>query len=92
YSAEKFPSGIPEMRAVVRGRNDIYDPRTGNNIYTANTALHILWFLRNRCNVPDDEIIFETFASAANVCDEALTNADGSVSQRYRTSCVIGAD
>ncbi|MCH5568836.1 phage tail tip fiber protein [Pseudomonas syringae] len=92
YSAEKFPSGIPDTRFVVRGRNDIYDPRTGNNIYTANTALHILWFLRNRCNVPDDEIIFETFASAANVCDEALTNADGSVSQRYRTSCVIGAD
>ncbi|KTB77137.1 host specificity protein J [Pseudomonas syringae ICMP 13102] len=92
YSAEKFPSGIPDTRFVVRGRNDIYDPRTGNNIYTANTALHILWFLRNRCNVPDDEIIFETFASAANVCDEALTNADGSVSQRYRTGCVIGAD
>ncbi|KPW88777.1 phage tail tip fiber protein [Pseudomonas syringae] len=92
YSAEKFPSGIPDTRFVVRGRNDIYDPRTGNNIYTTNTALHILWFLRNRCNVPDDEIIFETFASAANVCDEALTNADGSVSQRYRTSCVIGAD
>ncbi|KAA8694608.1 phage tail tip fiber protein [Pseudomonas caricapapayae] len=92
YNAEKFPSGIPDTRFVIRGRNDIYDPRTGNNIYTANTALHILWFLRNRCNVPDDEIIFETFASAANVCDEALTNADGSVSQRYRTSCVIGAD
>lgn len=92
YSAEKFPSGIPDTRFVVRGRNDIYDPRTGNDVYTANTALHILWFLRNRCNVPDDEIIFETFASAANVCDEALTNADGSVSQRYRTSCVIGAD
>ncbi|EGH74395.1 phage tail tip fiber protein [Pseudomonas syringae] len=92
YSAEKFPSGIPDTSFVLRGRNDIYDPRTGNNIYTANTALHILWFLRNRCNVPDDEIIFETFASAANVCDEALTNADGSVSQRYRTGCVIGAD
>ncbi|EPM91005.1 host specificity protein J [Pseudomonas syringae pv. actinidiae ICMP 19070] len=92
YSAEKFPSGIPEMRAVVRGRNDIYDPRTGNNAYTENTALHILWYLRNRCNVPDDEIVFETFASAANVSDEAVTNADGSVSQRYRTSCVIGAD
>uniref|UniRef100_UPI001F13D0DE phage tail tip protein J-related protein n=1 Tax=Pseudomonas viridiflava TaxID=33069 RepID=UPI001F13D0DE len=92
YSAEKFPSGIPDTRFVLRGRNDIYDPRTGNNIYTTNTALHILWFLRNRCNVPDDEIIFETFASAANVCDETLTNADGSVSQRYRTSCVIGAD
>ncbi|MDA7013538.1 DUF1983 domain-containing protein [Pseudomonas cerasi] len=92
YSAEKFPSGIPDTRFVVRGRNDIYDPRTGSNIYTENTALHILWYLRNRCNVPDDEIIFETFASAANLSDEAVTNADGSVSQRYRTSCVIGAD
>ncbi|MCF5708990.1 DUF1983 domain-containing protein [Pseudomonas syringae] len=92
YNAEKFPSGIPDTRFVIRGRNDIYDPRTGSNGYSANTALHILWFLRNRCNVPDDEIVFETFASAANVCDETVTNADGSVSQRYRTSCVIGAD
>ncbi|WP_095067943.1 DUF1983 domain-containing protein [Pseudomonas sp. Irchel 3A18] len=92
YSAEKFPSGIPDTRFVVRGRNDIYDPRTGSNVFTENTALHILWFLRNRCNVPDDEIVFETFASAANVCDEAITNADGSVSPRYRTSCVVGAD
>lgn len=92
YSAEKFPSGIPDTRFVVRGRNDIYDPRTGANVYTDNTALHILWFLRARCGVPDDEIVFETFASAANVCDEALTNADDSTSQRYRTSCVIGAD
>ncbi|MGY3644133.1 phage tail tip fiber protein [Pseudomonas sp. PK-RTE-24] len=92
YSAEKFPSGIPDTRFVVRGRNDIYDPRTGAAGYSANTALHLLWFLRNRCNVPDDEIVFETFASAANVCDEGVTNADGSTSQRYRTGCVIGAD
>jgi DNA polymerase IIIc chi subunit len=92
YSAEKFPSGIPDTRFVVRGRNDIYDPRTGTSGYSANTALHLLWFLRTRCGVPDDEIVFETFASAANVCDEALTNADGSTSQRYRTACVIGAD
>ncbi|MDD0971601.1 phage tail tip fiber protein [Pseudomonas aphyarum] len=92
YSAEKFPSGIPDARFVVRGRNDIYDPRTGTAVYTGNTALHLLWFLRARCGVPDSEIVFETFASAANVCDEALTNADGSVSQRYRTGCVIGAD
>ncbi|WP_411835622.1 DUF1983 domain-containing protein [Pseudomonas chlororaphis subsp. aurantiaca] len=92
YSAEKFPSGIPDTRFVVRGRNDIYDPRTGNTGYSANTALHMLWYLRARCGVPDDEIVFETFASAANVCDETITNADGSVSQRYRTACIIGAD
>ncbi len=92
YSAEKFPSGIPDVRFVVRGRNDLFDPRTNNTGYSANTALHLLWYLRSRCNVPDDEIVFSTFASAANVCDEAVTNADGSVSQRYRSACVIGAD
>jgi hypothetical protein len=92
YSAERFPSGIPDARFVVRGRNDIYDPRSGAFGYSANTALHILWYLRERCGVPDDEIVFSTFASAANVCDEGVTNADGSVSQRYRTGCVIGAD
>lgn len=92
YSAEKFPSGIPDTRFVVRGRNDIYDPRSNTAGYSANTALHLLWYLRARCGVPDDEIVFETFASGANVCDEAVTNADGSTSQRYRSGCVIGAD
>ncbi len=92
YSAERFPSGIPDVRFIVRGRTDIYDPRNGNTGYSPNTALHLLWFLRNRCNVPDDEIIFSSFADGANVCDESVSNADGSSSARYRTSCVIGAD
>lgn len=92
YSAEKFPSGIPDARFVVRGRNDIFDPRTGMSGWTENTALHLLWFLRTRCGVPDDEIVFETFASGANVCSESVQNPDGSSSPRYRSGCVIGAD
>ncbi|MBH3460279.1 phage tail tip fiber protein [Pseudomonas putida] len=92
HNPEKFPSGIPNVRFVVRGRNDLYDPRTGMTGYSENTALHLLWFLRTRCKVPDDEIVFETFASAANVCDESVGNPDGSSGIRYRTGCVIGAD
>ena len=92
YNAEKFPSGIPDVRFVVQGRNDIYDPRTGASGYTRNTALHILWYLRTRCGVPDDEIVFSTFASAANLCDEMVINADGTSSQRYTTACVIAAN
>lgn len=92
YSAEKYPSGIPDVRFVLRGRRDIYDPRTGTAGYSENTALHILWFLRNRCGVPDDEIVFASFANSASVCDEMLANADGSTSARYRSGCVIGAD
>ncbi|NWL07812.1 phage tail tip fiber protein [Pseudomonas hunanensis] len=92
YSAEKYPSGIPDVRFVLRGRRDIYDPRTRATGYSENTALHILWFLRNRCGVPDDEIVFSSFANSASVCDEMLANADGSTSARYRSGCVIGAD
>ncbi len=93
YSAEKFPSGIPDTRFVVRGRNDIYDPRTGASIYTENAALLILWYLRNRCGVPDSEIIMPSFASAANTCSEGVSNPDGGNSPaRYRLGAVIGAD
>ncbi|UBM27196.1 DUF1983 domain-containing protein [Pseudomonas sp. p1(2021b)] len=92
YDTEKYPSGIPDVRFVIRGRRDIYDPRTGTTGYSENTALHILWFLRHRCGVPDDEIVFASFASSANVCDESVGNPDGSTSPRYRSGCVIGAD
>lgn len=92
YSAEKYPSGIPDVRFVIRGRRDVYDPRIGSAGYSENTALHILWFLRNRCGVPDDEIVFASFANSASVCDEMVANPDGSTAPRYRSGCVIGAD
>lgn len=92
YSAERYPSGIPDVRFVIRGRRDIYDPRTGMTGYSANTALHILWFLRNRCGVPDDEIVFASFANSASVCDESVANPDGTTSPRYHSGCVIAAD
>ncbi|WP_416146887.1 phage tail tip fiber protein [Pseudomonas putida] len=92
YDAEKFPSGIPDVRFVVRGRSDIYDPRNGSFGYSANTALLILWYLRNRCGIPDDEIIFQSFASAANLSDEAVVGPDGTVTPRYFVGAVIGAD
>ncbi len=92
FNAEKYPSGIPDVRFVIRGRRDIYDPRTLTTGYSENTALHLLWFLRNRCGVPDDEIVFSSFANSASVCDEMLANADGSSSARYHSGCVIAAD
>jgi len=92
YDAEKFPSGIPDVRFVVRGRSDVYDPRNGALGYSANTALLILWYLRNRCAIPDDEIIFESFASAANVCDETVIGPDNTGTRRYFAGAVIGAD
>ena len=38
WDAEKFPSGIPNISAVIRGKK-VLDPRTGNTAYSANAAL-----------------------------------------------------
>jgi hypothetical protein len=38
YDSDDFPS-LPEIRFTVRGKNDIYDPRTGKRGYTTNWAL-----------------------------------------------------
>ncbi|MGJ8518009.1 phage tail tip fiber protein [Carnimonas bestiolae] len=90
YDPEVF-SGIPDVRCVVRGLK-LYDPRSNKEEFSENPALMALWYLRNRCQVPDDEIIMDAFKSAANLCDESVTNADGSTGKRYTASAVIGAN
>ena len=92
YSAEVFPSGIPVVRIVGRGRNDIYDPRTGNAGFSENAALIILWYLRHVLVVPVDEIVMPSFAAAASVCAEAVQNPGGGSAQRYAIGAVIGDD
>ncbi len=90
YDAEKFGSGVPSFRAVVRGINSIYDPRTETTGYSDNPVLHELWLLTTLKKVPLDEIDLPSFIAAANVCDEIVTNPDDTVSKRYTCHCVIG--
>lgn len=92
YDPDYFASGIPDLLFEYRGRNDIYDPRTDTSGYTNNAALVILWYIRHRLRVPDDEILWDTFIDAANVCDEIITNPDGSTERRYTVSGGFKAD
>ncbi|QPI64470.1 phage tail tip protein J-related protein [Vreelandella venusta] len=92
YDPEYFASGIPDMLFEYRGRNDIYDPRTETSGYSDNAALVILWYIRNRLHVPDDEILWDTFIDAANVCDEIITTPTGSTERRYTVSGGFKAD
>ncbi|WP_422101919.1 phage tail tip protein J-related protein [Vreelandella sp.] len=92
YDPDYFASGIPDLLFEYRGRNDIYDPRTLTSGYTNNAALVILWYIRHRLRVPDDEILWDTFIDAANVCDEIVTNPDGSTERRYTVSGGFKAD
>lgn len=75
YSQGAFgANGIPTITAQVKGRK-CYDPRSEDTVYTANPALCLLDFLRNTrygADVPDEEIDFESFRSAASYCDEKV--------------------
>ncbi|MGP9796211.1 phage tail tip protein J-related protein [Halomonas sp. 86] len=92
YDPEYFAAGIPNLLFEYRARNDIYDPRSEAYGYTDNAALIILWYVRNRLGVPDDEILWDSFIDAANVCDEIITNPDGSTERRYTVSGGFKAD
>lgn len=74
YDRDVFSRGVPNFVFTVRGKADIYDPRTSSSGYSTNAALCALDWLRheNGLNVPDAEIDFSSFISAANYCDEVV--------------------
>ncbi|MGR3181017.1 phage tail tip fiber protein [Enterobacter cancerogenus] len=82
FNAEKFPSGIPNIKAEKTGRK-VYDPRTGRTEYSNNLALCVLDYYRNYLKVPDADINWDQFQEAANICDETVTNGDGTSEKRY---------
>lgn len=83
FDAEKFPSGLPNVRVEKYG-HEVYDPRTGKTEFTDNAALCILHYYRAYLGVPDSEINWDQFQEAANICDETVTNGDGLTERRYR--------
>lgn len=82
FNAEKFPSGIPNIKVEKLGRK-VYDPRTGQTIYSNNAALCILDYYRNYLKVADSEINWDQFQEAANISDEIVINGDSTSENRY---------
>lgn len=83
FNAEKFPSGIPNVTVEKNGRA-VYDPRTGKTQFSDNAALCILDYYRTYLKVPDSDINWDQFQEAANICDEIVSNGDGTTDRRYR--------
>jgi len=82
YDTEKF-SGLPQISFIVKGKK-VYDPRTGNTAWSDNPALCVRDYLTDTVyglRATSDEINDTTnaggFASAANVCDQSVTLANG---------------
>jgi hypothetical protein len=93
YDPDVYPAGIPNISAVVRGANEVVDPRTGTSAYTENPALLLRHYLlhpmggRRTVAQLDDG----SFIAAANVCDTAV-NYGGGVTTLYTAGTVASTD
>lgn len=74
WDAEKFPSGIPNISAVIRGKK-VYDPRTATTAYSANAALCLRDYLTDATlgmGMTSAEVDDTAFGVAANICEEQV--------------------
>jgi hypothetical protein len=74
WDAEKFPSGIPNISAVIRGKK-VLDPRTGNTAYSANAALCLRDYLTDTAlgmGMTAAEVDDTAFGVAATICEEQV--------------------
>jgi len=94
YDEVAFPSGVPNMSAVVRGEPEIYDPRTGATRWSINAALVVAHYITspNGLRASWDEIDIPTLIASANVCDERVPLAGGGDEPRYTCSGAYEAD
>lgn len=91
YDQDAYPSGIPTPRVEKYGVQ-CYDPRDEGARWTDNAALIILWYYRTMCGLPDDEVLWDSFIEAANLCDEPVVTPDGATEKRYVISGEFDAD
>ena len=84
-TAEAFPSGPPNIAALVEGADTILDPRTGQVGWSDNPALCLAWYLTApfgwRASWADIDI--PALIAAANVCDELVGTRRGVTERRY---------
>ncbi|MBL4699871.1 MAG: hypothetical protein JKX85_01305 [Phycisphaeraceae bacterium] len=88
YNSNTFPTGIPNITAVVKGKK-VFDPRTSQVNYSNNTALCSLDYLQNQrygLRATDAEIDSSSFIAAANVCDEQVALQAGGTENRYESN------
>jgi hypothetical protein len=90
YDRDVFPRGIPNIKAVVRGRK-LYDPRTSTTAWSDNPALAIRDYLTASFGLAcsSAEINDASFIAAANLSDEAVALAAGGTESRYTANGVV---
>tara|TARA_S200002703_G_scaffold61685_1_gene53580 strand:- start:1265 stop:6127 length:4863 start_codon:yes stop_codon:yes gene_type:complete len=77
---------IPNVTAVIRGKNDIYDFRDSSTGYSTNAALCIANYMMDSSlglGIAQSEIDSTTIQASANVCDESVALNGGGTEDRY---------
>jgi hypothetical protein len=95
YSPADFPQGLQNVSAEIRGNKEVYDPRTDARGYSSNAAMVILHYLRSDFGLAcsNDEIDFDSFVAAANVCDEDVQiDAPGTTQKRNTINGAFSLD
>ncbi|GIX10680.1 phage tail protein [Elioraea sp.] len=82
---EAFPSGPPNVAAIVEGADTILDPRTGAVGWSDNPALCLAWYLTATFGwkASWEDIDLPSLIAAANICDEIVGRRDGTAERRY---------
>lgn len=90
YAETAFPSGFPNVTAVVRGAK-LYDPRTGLTVWSENPALmlrhvysHAKFGKASVTAAEDTRII-----AAANACDSSVSYGGAAACALYRAALVL---
>lgn len=94
YSEDVFPSGIPNYRAVLDAKCDIYDPRTETSGYTDNAILCVADYMSLSADLGGlgsawEDLDEELVVAGANVCDEDVALKAGGTEARYRCWGVV---
>lgn len=93
-TSDQFPQGIPNIKAIVKGVKDIYDPRTSSAGYTTNWALCCRDYLVKsyglKCEANDINDSF--FIAAANICDESMALYPSGTEPRYTCNGCFNLD
>lgn len=85
FSDKVFPSGPPQISALIDGENTVLDPRDQSVGFTHNWALNVLHYLRQDwgLELDADEWDSDTMIAAANLSDELVSLTPGGSQARY---------
>ena len=86
---------VPSITVVMKGKNDVYDPRDSSYSYSTNPALLTRDWLTQSYgfDAKDAELPDDVFIAAANVCDEQVViDEEGTTQDRYSINTVLTTD